>query len=189
MISKENITNFLDGIVLGNALDCVASSLREDEDIVCLDSLLYALNPELGDDSIDLDEATVSESCLKIGVFLQNIGVADNFISDALSGDDEISNEVLNAVAVQYADRDKESSVSIDMDSIELDASMPALKSGYKRVQVVRGGKKVWINKRNPNKKVRLTPKQKLGLIKARKKAHSSASKIKRARSMRIANR
>ncbi len=59
----------------------------------------------------------------------------------------------------------------------------PQRKPGYRLVQVVRDGKKVWINKRIEGKRVRLTPKQKMALIKARLKAHTGRAEIKRKKS------
>jgi hypothetical protein len=66
-----------------------------------------------------------------------------------------------------------------------LDATnMPERKAGYRRKMVVRNGKKKWINERiNKDKKVKLSPKQKLALAKARKKANTGMAKKKRSKS------
>jgi hypothetical protein len=67
--------------------------------------------------------------------------------------------------------------------------NMPPRKAGYKRVLVVRGGKKKWINKRVNGRRVILSAKQRQALRKARLKAHTSRAEIHRQKSDRLRKR
>ena len=62
------------------------------------------------------------------------------------------------------------------------------LEATYKKMKIVRGGKLV-VAKKRVSGTVRLSAAQKAGLKKARRKAFSSASKMKRAKSLRIRKR
>lgn len=64
----------------------------------------------------------------------------------------------------------------------------PVLDAAYKKTLVIRGGKKVRINKRVSGT-VRLSAKQKLGLRKARMKSHSAGAMMRRMKSMRMRKR
>jgi len=64
----------------------------------------------------------------------------------------------------------------------------PALDATYKKRMVIRGGKKMRINKRISGT-VRLSAKQKVGIRKARMKSHSAGAMMKRMKSMRMRRR
>ena len=64
----------------------------------------------------------------------------------------------------------------------------PAFDAVYKKKLVIRGGKKVRINKRVSGT-VRLTAKQKMAIRKAQRKAHSASALMRRMKSMRIRRR
>ena len=59
------------------------------------------------------------------------------------------------------------------------------LEATYKKMKVVRGGKLV-VAKKRISGTVRLSAAQKAGLKKARRRAFSSAAKMKRAKSLRM---
>lgn len=68
----------------------------------------------------------------------------------------------------------------------DFDSLRPKRKAGYKPVQVIRKGKKVWINKRISSVKKILSPAQKRGLMKARRKAHTPQAERKKEKSIRM---
>lgn len=109
----------------------------------------------------------------------------DTFSDDVLVAiDDEIS-ELMDIQEDSLEDED-----ALLLDSVEEDgAKRPKRKAGYKPKLVVRGGKKVWVNKRDPNKKVFLSPAQKNALRKARLKSNTGQAKLKRKRAMKIRKR
>lgn len=107
--------------------------------------------------------------------------VASAFFDDISDIDDDTLFMLDDAIAELEEDEDE--------DGIELDSARPKRKAGYKPKLVIRNGKKVWINKRNPNKKVILSAKQKNALRKARLKANTGQAKLKRAKSSRIRKR
>jgi hypothetical protein len=69
------------------------------------------------------------------------------------------------------------------LDSIALDDG--AFDATYKKTKVVRGGKVKWVKKRIAGT-VRLSGKQKAGIKKAGRKAHSAMAKMRRGKSMKI---
>lgn len=172
---------------------------------VVLDSI--AGNFDLDDtelDSVNLDGITINddEDIVKLHkdtiIFLDSIGVNETLLNDFLSRDDEISTSAGIIIADKVASFDDKttfdcimnfangrdySEVELKENDMTTDGVMPERKAGYKRVLVVRNGKKVWINKRLPGKRVILTPKQKLALKKARLKAHTALARMKRKKS------
>jgi len=77
------------------------------------------------------------------------------------------------------------------LDAVSADAEGEvehALDATYKKKLAVRGGKKVWVKKRIAGK-VRLSGKQKIGIAKAGRKAHSAKATMRRAKSMKISRR
>lgn len=151
----------------------------------------------MGQETYNNEEADYNQAVIEIINFLTQVGVEQNDISDIFSNNDELSKEKLNGVAValkqqfiignllekarSFTDETyEEKQLNVEHDS------MPPRKAGYKRKQVIRNGKKKWINKRNPNKKYRMSPKQKMALKKAQRKAHTGKAKINRAKSNRL---
>ena len=136
-------------------------------------------------DSIDKEATEEIENNLLL--LLDEIGVPEMVINDFLSSDDRVSSSaglsIAKSIANQYDEMNIISNVEDYLDSkdkIEFDSVLPERKAGYTRKLVVRNGKKVWINKRNPNIKVHLSTKQKIALMKARLKAHTSLANHKR---------
>jgi hypothetical protein len=145
---------------------------------------------DLNFDSIDKDAYEEVEN--NILLFLDSIGANEKVINEFLSKDDEesaiIGATIAKSIANQYDDVTILNVVDefkpLNEAKIQFDSVMPERKAGYTRKLVIRDGKKVWINKRNPNKKVILSPKQKLALMKARIKAHTGLAKARREKSM-----
>jgi len=111
---------------------------------------------------------------------------SENIFSDdiLIAIDDEIE-ELMGVQEDSLEDNDALLLDSVDEDSL----IRPKRKVGYKPKLVVRHGKKVWINKRDPNKKVFLSPAQKNALRKARLKANKGQAKINRKKSAKIRKR
>ena len=189
VIDAVKIPALQDAIVLGETLKSIANL---EEGITC-DGVVCALTGIF--DEIDLDEVGCDENevMTKIVTFLDSIGVKESLINDLLSEDDEISRDSLTAIAKTFDnnfDADSIPAIALkyaneyNFDCVEQD-DMPPRKQGYKRTQVIKNGKKKWVNKRISGKKVKLSPAQKRALMKARMKAHTGASKLKRAKSQR----
>ena len=115
------------------------------------------------------------------------IGLSESVISNAFQEDDASSQHQVDVIADSITELSYDNIIELAYDfamdyvcdeevddEVELDNAMPPRKMGYKRVRAVRGGKKVWINKRDPNKVIRLTPAQKAGLRKARRKSQTA---------------
>ena len=150
-----------------------------------------------------VEAENISNALIVLVDFLNYIGVPSDKIADIISNDEQLSDETLAHLQIMFREqgffdnhkeflnlfpRESHTTCSCQGGGADMDSSlMPARKAGYKRVLVIRNGKKKWINKRNPNKKIRLSPKQKMALRKARLKAHTASAKIKRARSSRLA--
>ena len=99
-----------------------------------------------------------------------------------------IDDEIEELIGVQ--EDSLEDNDALLLDSVDEDGLVrPKRKAGYKPKLVVRHGKKVWINKRDPNKKIFLSPAQKNALRKARLKANTGQAKINRKKSAKIRKR
>jgi len=97
-------------------------------------------------------------------------------------GDDAAMEDVNAFVFDADSQADVFDSVISTLDSyVQLDAV-------YKKVLAVRGGKRVRIKKRVSGT-VRLTAKQKVAIVKARRKSHSATARISRMKSLRIRSR
>jgi len=150
----------------------------------------------IGCDEFTADEIDTTDLEKNTILLLDSIGINEPLLNEFMSQNDDISSKAGLTIAYnidsQYDDVDLH--LALDnfrknenqFDNIQFDTAMPSHKNGYKRTLVVRGGKKVWINKRNPSKKVHLSPKQKMALAKARLKAHSSKAKYKKHKSMKL---
>jgi len=155
-------------------------------------------------DSVQADSITINndESIAlhkDVILCLDSIGVSEPLLNDFLSRDNDVSmsagviiadmvsnldeNTIFDSI-VKFGYKDTNVETELKENKMTTDGVMPERKPGYKRVLVVRDGKKVWINKRLPGKKVILTPKQKLALKKARLKAHTGLAKMKRKKSL-----
>jgi len=171
----------------------------EDNIPVTFDELIIAI---ANADSVELDEfgdGGLKEIEREIIATLDSIGVDEITLNKFMSADDVTSQKtgllIAKSINNTYTDTDiAKDALDYQYDAIadslqfeeeiEEDSVMPQRKTGYKRVLAVRNGKKVWINKRLPNKKVILSPAQKRALAKARLKAHKASANIKRKKSL-----
>lgn len=123
-----------------------------------------------------------------VGDYLEDKGIAADDI-DALLGDASFDNDVAERVHEALLDKlpDGEEAMLDDagrfVDGDETDDNM--LDATYRKKVVVRGGKKIRINKRIAGT-IRLNAAQKAAVRKMQRKAFSGAAKIKRAKSMRL---
>ena len=101
-----------------------------------------------------------------------------DLLADVLDSDDDASSDDIDEFAF---DDDAERSVFDSAGELVLDAV-------YKKRVVIRGGKKVRINRRLAGR-VRLTAKQKVAVRKMLRKSHSASATIRRMKSMRIRRR
>jgi len=164
-------------------------SLGASETAITFDSLTKGLVGLDGQDEIEKDSIAMYEQYADdVLITLDSLGVDEKTINAFVGKDDEKSLEAGALIAKSIDTNFDEADIlefcgNLDMQSkkqnIEFD-SVPERKAGYKRTLVVRNGKKVWVNKRNPNKKVILSPAQKRALAKARLKAHTGMAERKR---------
>ena len=123
-----------------------------------------------------------------VGDYLEDKGIPADDI-DALLGDASFDNDVAERVHEALLDKlpDGEEAMMDDagrfVDGDETDDQM--LDATYRKKVVVRGGKKIRINKRIAGT-IRLNAAQKSAVRKMQRKAFSGAAKIKRAKSMRL---
>jgi len=110
----------------------------------------------------------------------ENLGDVYEALKETLNDEDDLDttmDEICDSCGIE--DDDDE---GYEEDSVQR-------KAGYRKVQVVRNGKKVWVNRQIVKRKKRLSPAQKAALIKARAKAHTSSANAHRVRSMRVRGR
>lgn len=104
-------------------------------------------------------------------------------------GDDEAAARVAELLKGAMPDGDDASMDDVDSFAFDDESSASVLDcildAVYKKKVVVRGGRKVRINKRVSGH-VRLNSAQKVSIRKAGRKAHSAMAKMRRAKSMRI---
>jgi len=123
-----------------------------------------------------------------VGDYLEEKGIPEDDI-DALIGDATFDNDVAERVHEALLDKlpDGEDAMLDDsmrfVDGDETDDKM--LDATYRKKVVVRGGKKIRINKRIAGT-IRLNAAQRAAVRKMQRKAFSGAAKIKRAKSMRL---
>ncbi|MEQ1324916.1 hypothetical protein [Acinetobacter soli] len=195
-------------LVLSLADSLVENSLDEDElPSDRFAALLAGLSgSENDDDEIDdIDGPTLDVITANVQYAWATLGADTKLIDTALSGDVAEADQALQTIAEivesnvpdsdELDDFVKEfvhgaSSTEIDDDGQILDAvGKTTVKQGkfgkviYKAIKAVRNGKITVVNKRVAGK-VKLTPKQKAALNKARVKAFSSTALSKRIRSV-----
>ncbi|WP_426237453.1 hypothetical protein [Pseudomonas sp. TWP3-2] len=122
-----------------------------------------------------------------VGDYLEEKGIPEDDI-DALLGDATFDNDVAERVHEALLDKLPNGEDAMMDDAgrfVDGDDDDKMLDATYRKKIVVRGGKKIRINKRIAGT-VRLNAKQKAAVRKMQRKAFSGAAKIKRARSMRV---
>ncbi len=124
------------------------------------------MNGEVGDD----EQEVISMAMEAAGNYLDGLGVDEGDIDALLNDlDDDAAARIQDFLASSMPDAEV-------LDSATFDAT-------YKKRAVVRNGKKVWVRKRVSGT-VRLSPKQKLSLKKAQRRAHSAGARMHRMKSM-----
>lgn len=137
------------------------------------------------DGEISGDEQGVVDIALNaIWDYLAKYSVADDDTSALLNDwDNDTAERVRDLLAASLPDGE---AADADIDNFVFgDNQEPALDATYKKTLVVRGGKKVRINKRVSGT-VRLSAKQKMAIRKAGMKSHNAVAMMHRAKSMRI---
>lgn len=166
---------------------------------------LFALCVGIADDNKDgeltNEEIAVVTTCLENAYdYLVGKGVSDDDATALLQdGSDEAAQRV--AEFLKGALPEGEDGEMADVDSFAFDSESseslfdavlsevfkddPVLDAVYKKKLVVRGGRKLRINKRVSGRVV-LSAAQKIAIRKARRKAHSSVARVHRAKSMKM---
>lgn len=113
--------------------------------------------------------------------YMVSYGVSEEDAGALLNDwDESAADRVRDLLASGLPDGDADSDDGID--SFVFSDQTPLMDSAYRSVMVVRGGKKMKVNRRVGA--VRLSPRQKLAIRKASMKSHSPAAMMRRAKSM-----
>lgn len=142
------------------------------------------------DGDITDDEQAVLEVALNTAWdYLVKCGVSEEDAGALLNDwDAEAADRVRDLVASVLPEGDDDASADIDAFVFSDDDQSAALDAVYRKKMVIRGGKKMRINKRISGH-VRLSAKQKVAIRKARMKSHSAGAMMRRMKSMRIRQR
>lgn len=156
---------------------------------------LMALFVGIADANKDGDITEEEQGVLNVALnagwdYLVNLGVTEEDAGSLLNDwDDEAADCVRDLVASVLPEGEDEAGSEIDSfvfseedQESALDAVLDAV---YRKKLVVRNGKKVRVNKRISGV-VRLSPKQKVAIRKARMKSHSAGAMMRRMKSMRL---
>lgn len=174
-------------------------SLGEDKDTLSYDAVKSAVT------GVDIETVMDSVECCDTDStmveFLSFVGVSESVLEDMVSGRVDVSQDAVKAIAeafaTQYNDEDIENLAEefagvqeVNLDSVEEDAlgNPPKCKAGYKRRLVIKSGKSHWKCVRISGHKI-LSAGQKMALVKARRKSHTSSAKYSRKRSVKIGKR
>jgi len=118
--------------------------------------------------------------------YLVKMGVSEEDVETLLNDwEEDAAERVRDLVASVLPEGEDEAGADIDNFVFSAEDQEPALDAVYKKRLVIRGGKKVRINKRISGK-VRLSAKQKVAIRKARMKSHSAGAMMRRMKSMRL---
>jgi len=189
--------------VFGLAESIVEKTLDEDElPSDRLDNLLAGLASGSDDDEFEVDEATLDIIIANVQDALASLGVDEGVIASMFGGDAnadeaiEAAAEIIVSNTPQGDDLDEFIDLFVygeaEDDELMVDGisiGKTTSKSGkfgkvvYKAVKAIRNGKVAIVNKRVSGK-VKLSPKQRSALAKARRKAGSASAIKKRSRSM-----
>lgn len=149
-------------------------------------ALFIGIADEDKDGDITNDEQDLLDIALNAAYdYLLNLGVAEDDVSALLNDfDPDVADRVLERVISALPDDEAADDDVDDYVFGDDEDEGAALDAVYKKRLVIRGGKKVRINKRISGT-VRLTSRQKVAIRKARLKSHNAAAMLKRAKSMR----
>ena len=139
-------------------------------------------NEDADGELTDDDQDVIEDAMEAAGDFLAGYGVDEADIDLLLNErDNDAAERVQDLLQAEMADMDGAGcDKKLSGDDLAFDAT-------YKKQRVIRDGKAKWVRKRVSGT-VRMSAKQKLALKKARRKAHSSAAKMKRKKSNRRRN-
>ncbi|GLX87889.1 hypothetical protein Pfra02_04580 [Pseudomonas fragi] len=148
------------------------------------------------DGELDDDEQEVVQVALEAAWdYLSLCGVEDDDISALLNDwDADAAVRIRDLVATSLPDGDDEAAKAIDAfafnDSTDQDPAFDntTMDATYRKKMVIRGGKKVRINKRVSGV-VRLSAKQKASIRKAGLKSRSAGAKARRMKSMKLSRK
>lgn len=150
-------------------------------------ALMVGIADDNQDGELDDDEQEVLLTALEAAWdYLASVGVEEDDISALLNDwDGDAGERVRDLVASALPEGDDEADEAIERFAFTDEDQEPALDATYRKKMVVRGGKKVRINKRVSGT-VRLSGKQKLAIRKASMKARSAGAKARRLKSMKL---
>lgn len=150
-------------------------------------SLMVGIADANKDGELDDDEQDVVETALEAAWdYLASLGVSESDISALLNDwDDNAANNILDLVATSLPEGEDSADAAIDAFVFGDKDQGAVFDATYAKRMVVRNGKKTRINKRISGT-VRLSAKQKIAVKKMLMKSHSSKSKARRMRSMKI---
>lgn len=169
-----------------------AADLDEGETMAArLLALLIGIADENKDGDIaEVEEVLVSAALESAADYLMGKGVSEDDVVALLNDEDsEAAGRVVELLREELP-QDEDGSMA-DVDSFAFDSESSAslfdavLDAVYKKKIVVRGGRKVRINKRVSGKVI-LSAGQKIAIRKARRKAHSASARMRRAKSMKM---
>jgi homogentisate 1,2-dioxygenase len=163
---------------------------------------LDALISAIADGGIDLDgDASTDDTD---DVYMVALQAASDYMS-ALGADDsdletlfnskddgardEAANRLLEFLMQALGDDDSEAEEAVKNFAFDMDSDGNVFDSAnFKKMPVIRGGKKIILKKRLGTK-LKRTPKQKAALMKAQHKAHSGAANLHRQKSLKVGHK
>lgn len=142
------------------------------------------------DGDITDDEQAVLEVALNTAWdYLVKCGVSEEDAGALLNDwDSDAADRVRDLVASVLPEGEEDTGADIDAFVFSDEDQEAALDAVYRKKMVIRGGKKMRVNKRISGR-VRLSAKQKVAIRKARMKSHSAGAMMRRMKSMRIRQR
>lgn len=148
---------------------------------------IVGIADENKDGDITEEEQAVLDVALNSAFdYLVKLGVTEEDAGALLNDwDAAVAERVRELVASELPDGEDAALEALDEFVFSEEDQEPVLDAVYRKKVVVRGGKKVRINKRVSGK-VRLSAKQKASIRKAQRKAHSAGARMRRMKSMKI---
>lgn len=152
---------------------------------------LMALMVGVADANKDGDITEDEQGVLEVALnacwdYLLKLGTTEEDASALLNDwDVQTADRVRDLVATQLPEGEESANASIDSFVFSESDQEPLLDAAYHKEIAFRHGKKVRINKRISGS-VRLSPKQRVAIRKARMKSHSAGAMMRRMKTMRL---
>jgi hypothetical protein len=160
---------------------------------------LDVLVSSIADGGIDLDDDPATDD--RDDVYMVALQAASDYMS-ALGADDsdletlfnskddgardEAANRLLEFLMQALGDDEDAAEEAVKNFAFDMDSDGSVFDSAnFKKMPVIRGGKKIMLKKRLGTK-LKRTPKQKAALMKAQHKAHSGAANLHRQKSLKV---